>query len=349
MQVNKFQPKKSKVKFITQNSMLHILHGTGGIEVDFKTYHDWQDRLIFLEKGQYIKFLSDDFTVHQYVFDDDHLVKNKDFRVLFKHLISLGYIDFMSCAGCQQYLSKELLNSPERLLDISAQQWYWQNPFNAVTKEYRMIFDVKETIDEQFKNHLSNSDIDGIIRDYDINPHKLYTKKVGVTIKKILGNKRLTESKKEIAFTNKSIKEISYDFGYQDPAYFNKMFKNQTGFTPNGFRKNIAYNAKDLFIEDVYQLISKFHTEQRNIQFYADELKTSSTTLSKKVKATLNTSIGKLIRRELIKTAKVLLENGVTVKEIARQLHFEEPNHFSSFFKLNTNLTPTQYTTQNVQ
>jgi len=48
---------------------------------------------------------------------------------------------------------------------------------------------------------------------------------VGITIKGLIQNKRLLESKKEVAFTEKSVKEIAYDFGYRDPAYFNRTFK----------------------------------------------------------------------------------------------------------------------------
>ena len=59
--VIKLFPELNKVYLIEQYTMFHILKGTGGIEVDFKQYHDWEDKLIFLEKGQYIKFLSENF------------------------------------------------------------------------------------------------------------------------------------------------------------------------------------------------------------------------------------------------------------------------------------------------
>ena len=45
--INKIHPEINKVLLINKNSMFHILQGTGGIEVDFKSYHDWQDKLIF--------------------------------------------------------------------------------------------------------------------------------------------------------------------------------------------------------------------------------------------------------------------------------------------------------------
>ncbi|MEM6805112.1 MAG: AraC family transcriptional regulator, partial [Bacteroidota bacterium] len=102
--IHKFQPELNKVYFIDTYSMFHILKGNGGIEVDFKSYHDWQDKLIFLEKGQYIKFLSESFEVRKIAFKEERIFQDKKVRVLFKHLVALGYINFTDCTSCQDYL-----------------------------------------------------------------------------------------------------------------------------------------------------------------------------------------------------------------------------------------------------
>ena len=55
-------------------------------------------------------------------------------------------------------------------------------------------------------------------------------------------------------------------------------------------------------------------------------------TLSKKVKDKLNVSLGQLIRYEVLNAAKQMLKHeGLTVKETAFQLGYEEANHFSTF------------------
>ncbi|MBL6445087.1 helix-turn-helix transcriptional regulator [Fulvivirga sp. 29W222] len=245
--VTKLIPEANKVYFINKYTMMHILEGTASIQVDFKNFHDWDDKLIFLEKGQYIKFLSSGFIVRKIEFEDDEIFKNPEFRVLFKHLISLGYINFDECADCQKYLERSIFSRPTEILDISSQQWYWQNPFNAANEEYHIIFDVKDIIDRQFKSHLKNDQIVNLLGQYDLNPQVIYTQKVGITINKLLADKRLTESKKDISFTNKSIKEIAYDFGYKDPAYFNRVFKSHTGLTPTEFRLNSEFDRKRHF------------------------------------------------------------------------------------------------------
>ncbi|MBO6517619.1 MAG: helix-turn-helix domain-containing protein [Bacteroidia bacterium] len=347
--VEKFKPEINKAYLIDQYTMIHILNGSGMIQVDFKNFDNWSDKLIFLEKGQYIKFINDDFLVRKIEFNDVEIFRNQNFRVLFKHLVSLGYINFSECTDCQNYLNNSIFSNPNEILDVSAKQWFWQNPFQANSHEYHIIFDVKDIVDHKFKNHLNNSEIAKLIRQYDMDAQSIYKDKVGLSIKKMFANKRLLESQKEIAFTGKSIKEISYEFGYNDPAYFNRIFKSNVGKTPNEFRENIAADGIDSFIMNINELLSLHHDQQRNVDFYADKMHMSVQTLSKKVQEKMQITIGQLIRQQIILTAKKHLDEHVSVKEVSHLLNFEESNHFSSFFKHYTGLTPSQYQSKKVQ
>lgn len=342
--VTKLLPEVNKVYFINQYTLFHILEGNGGIQVDFKNYHDWEDKIIFLEKGQYIKFLSENFIVRQIEFPDRTVFHNKEVRVLFKHLVSLGYINFNECIECQKYLANTVFSSDVKdIIDISSKQWYWQNPFHANKKEYHIIFDVKDIIDKQFHNHLSNSQLSSLIKQNGFDAQALVKKKVGISVKGLLNHKRLLESKKEIAFTDKSIKEISYKLGYNDPAYFNRVFKSHTGKSPNQFRKDYEYSERNTFTQELYELLLKYHTQQRSLEFYAEKMHLTIKTLSVKVQEELNISLGQLIRQLLIKTAKELLRSEEKINAIAFQLGFEEANHFSAFFKHHTGISPSDF------
>ena len=133
------------------------------------------------------------------------------------------------------------------------------------------------------------------------------------------------------------------NLGYKDPAYFNRIFKNNTGKSPNQFREDFAFGERDSFIQDLYELLQLHHTKERSLEFYANKMHLSIKHLSRKVKEKLNISLGQLIRQEIINTAKSLLESDTNINEIAYQLGFEEANHFSSFFKLHTGINPSQY------
>ncbi|WP_236669111.1 helix-turn-helix domain-containing protein [Aquimarina mytili] len=325
-------------------TLIHILSGKGGIEVDFKNYYDWKDKVIYLEKGQYIKFQSENFVIRKIEFPSQEKFQNSEIRVLFKHLISLGYINLMECDDCQQYLSKTVFSDhTSTILDISSKQWFWQNPFHASKDEYQIIFDIKDVIDKEFSNHLSNQELVSFINSKGYNAQTLIRNKIGLSIKDLMGNKRLTESQREIAFTDKSIQEISFDLGYKDPAYFNRVFKNNVGQTPKDFRKNFDYENRDAFTQNIIELLKTHHEHERSLGFYADKMHVSVKTLSKKVKHKMNTSLGQLIRMELIHTAKTMLLEGEPVNVISQRLNFEEPNHFSRFFKHYVGVSPSDF------
>ena len=344
MNVEKFSPEINKVYFIESHTLIHILSGKGSIQVDFENYFDWQEKAIFLEKGQYIKFLSNDFTIRKIEFTDYTKFYSDDVRVLFKHIIALGYIDLMECEECHAFLSKSAITQDSStIIDISSKQWYWQNPFKANKEEYQIIFDTKEIIDQEYTNHLSSVDLVHLINDRGYNAQSLIKDKVGLSVKSLLGTKRLKESKKEIVFTDKNIQEISYDLGYKDDAYFNRVFKNSTGVTPRQFRESFDFKHRDQFSQDILELLQEYHTQERTLDFYADKMNLSIKTLSKKVQSKMNTSLGQLIRYELINTAQLMLHEGESITAISSRLGFEEPNHFSRFFKHYSGTTPTEF------
>jgi AraC-type DNA-binding domain-containing proteins len=53
----------------------------------------------------------------------------------------------------------------------------------------------------------------------------------------VLKDRILLEAKRLLIHTTLSAKEIAYDLGYEDPAYFNRLFSKKIGDAPNVFRK----------------------------------------------------------------------------------------------------------------
>ncbi len=49
----------------------------------------------------------------------------------------------------------------------------------------------------------------------------------------------ILEAKREIAYGKKSLKQISFELGFSDQAYFSRFFKVQTGIMPLEFRGRI--------------------------------------------------------------------------------------------------------------
>ena len=53
----------------------------------------------------------------------------------------------------------------------------------------------------------------------------------------VITERRILEAKRLLAHTPLSAKEIGYYLGYDDPAYFSRIFTQMTGFTTSAFRK----------------------------------------------------------------------------------------------------------------
>lgn len=338
--LKKLHPKINEFTSFPNHVMIWVKSGNGIIEVDFKNYFEFKDKLIFLAPNQPIKFLYGEFEATILEFPNDLVTKSTDFRVLFKHLIAMGYIEF---SDEKQAIFSTLFNeNPLKVLDASTNQWYWQNPFNAEKDEYTIIFDLKEVIDEHFKENWSVQQfVTNIDHEY-YSIQQLVKNRLGLTIKNLAQRKIIIESQKDIALTDKPIQEVAYDMGFKDPAYFNRFFKGQTQLTPAKFRQKYGIDPSDFFLQDLTELIQAHHKNQHATTFYADKMFMSIKTLSRKVKEQLNMTVGDLIRVELIKNAKLLLKV-TTIKATALELGFKEANHFSAYFKKYTGLTPSEY------
>jgi AraC-like DNA-binding protein len=337
-----FKPKLNEFIVSTNHVLIWIKSGHGLIEVDFKTYSDYEDKVIFLAPHQPLKFVFGDFEVAMLEFPNQLIGHSRDYRVLFKHLIELGYVEFSE--NKQMLIETLFTENPLKVLDISTNQWFWQNPFQANKDEYTLIFDLKEVIDLHFNENYSVEQLVKSLKHEYYTVHNIVKNKLGLTIKSLAQKQLLTESQKDIAFTDKPIQEVAFDMGFKDPAYFNRFFKTHLNLTPSEFRTSFGSNAQttDTFIQDLLFLIHQHHTHNRSTQFYAEEMYMSIKTLSRKVQDKLNMTVGDLIRIEIVNTAKSLLQN-LTIKETAFELGFEEANHFSAFFKKHAGITPSEF------
>ena len=58
--------------------------------------------------------------------------------------------------------------------------------------------------------------------------------------KEVITDYFINESKGLLSDIEKSINEVGYSLGFDDPSYFSRLFKKKTGYTPNEFRKTIG-------------------------------------------------------------------------------------------------------------
>ncbi|WP_232516389.1 helix-turn-helix domain-containing protein [Chitinophaga caeni] len=55
----------------------------------------------------------------------------------------------------------------------------------------------------------------------------------------MIQNRILLEAKRLLQASECSIKEIAYELGFNDLAYFSNFFKTQTGYSPRQFKERL--------------------------------------------------------------------------------------------------------------
>ena len=95
-------------------------------------------------------------------------------------------------------------------------------------------------MDEQYSsNHLVNKYASSL----NVSEKKLaaLTKKyLGLSPLQVIHNKLLLEAKRLLTFKKNSLKEISFQLGFDSPASFSLFIKNKTGLTPSGLTDQLA-------------------------------------------------------------------------------------------------------------
>ena len=99
-----------------------------------------------------------------------------------------------------------------------------------------------------------------------------------------------------------------------------------------------------LVFENFLSLVTQFHTSERNVSFYADQLCLTPKYLSKLVKSVSGRSAPEWIDSYVILEAKNMLKySDLSIKEIVYRLHFPDQSSFYKFFKSRTGMIPSEY------
>lgn len=59
---------------------------------------------------------------------------------------------------------------------------------------------------------------------------------LGQTAKEVIQEKIVLNAKRELKYSDKSVKEIAFELGFEDPLHFSSFFKKCTGMSPSNFK-----------------------------------------------------------------------------------------------------------------
>ncbi|HEY6026055.1 MAG TPA: helix-turn-helix domain-containing protein [Pseudolabrys sp.] len=100
----------------------------------------------------------------------------------------------------------------------------------------------------------------------------------------------------------------------------------------------------DAKIEGLRRLIDANFKTERLIRFYSERLNMTPDRLNDHVKRATGVTAGHLIRQRVLTEAKrQLVFTGQAIHEIAYDLSFSDPSHFTRFFRKQTGMTPQSF------
>lgn len=235
------------------------IHATEYVEYSLKA-----DTILFVPPGLKHRMYIDKSVDGIYIlFNEEFIQYNrvniqplKNYRLFnnpeFKSLITVEPVKKEKLRNITSLIFNELQNSDEYSQEIVL------NLLHLFLLESRRIFDqqnqvkkeetettpdttiirFKQLVEENFTKEKSVSPYAEML---NINPsclNELSKRITGITAGELIRNRVIDEIKKLLYSTRMSGKEIAYELGFDDPAYFSRFFKKYTGSTLKEFRDN---------------------------------------------------------------------------------------------------------------
>lgn len=95
------------------------------------------------------------------------------------------------------------------------------------------------------------------------------------------------------------------------------------------------------------KLVEQHYTDQKKLDFYAAEVATSKRNLNEITNTYLGKSASQILKERIVLEAKRLLySGGLSIKEVAYELGYDDPAYFTRFFHKNTGTTPSEFLQQ---
>lgn len=138
--------------------------------------------------------------------------------------------------GYKHLLSFRLL---ELLIQLSRD--FTTSKINSTHPHFSKAFvkctNILNYLNAEYMNKITGLDIEEVFEsNYDY-LNRVFQKMTGYSIMRYLTNLRISKAKQLLSTTDVKISEVGYLVGIDDPFYFTKLFKKQTGMTPSQYIK----------------------------------------------------------------------------------------------------------------
>lgn len=139
-----------------------------------------------------------------------------------------------------EYRRAALIVQVSRLLLWVLRSGVTQQPIQSKARQDILFARFKQALDENFKSHLSAQQYAkdlGVSASHLNRVCKLVS---GQPVSRLIRERILHEARRMLAYTSLTIAAIGYELGFQDPAYFGRVFREGTGQSPGAFRRSVS-------------------------------------------------------------------------------------------------------------
>ena len=274
--VNRIQFRKEHIH--NEFEIFIVLKGSGIAKIKNKSYSLKAGDIFLINSGEVHSYMRDPlYTLDVEDTDDVPLflfvqISNHCLREYFPQIRTTI---FNSC-NLRDYLSDAEANSMINLLVQSAKLYFMEDPLyqlNVLSNIAKVLVSCykevpHEIISEAQKTNLKqkNLRVERIISYIDANFETqirlqdlaeqenlspthfshLFTSLFGVTFQNYVNIKRMEQCIRLMPNKEKTLLEISYESGFSDPKYMNRMFIKHFGYTPKEYRKRLGMEQKEI-------------------------------------------------------------------------------------------------------
>lgn len=108
-------------------------------------------------------------------------------------------------------------------------------------KEPFILQKLKDAIEENFKTKHSPADYAEMLYITPKALAKITKNHFNKTLSSLINERIIIEAKRELYLTDKTVKEIAYELGYEDEYYFSRFFKVNADVSPQLYRDTVGY------------------------------------------------------------------------------------------------------------
>lgn len=155
----------------------------------------------------------------------------KDISAILSVLNSL-----MVTSKSSDYMRDMIINHllSELLLEVMKESWHPEDKKYAPKRA--SVLDVKNYLEQHYFERVS---LDDLSSSFFIDKYylaKIFKNQFGFSILSYIQNLRITKAKQLLRFSGKTIEQIGLEVGFENAAYFSRVFKHVEGVSPKQYR-----------------------------------------------------------------------------------------------------------------